>query len=515
MGIATIVRDGTKKGKGSETDLFKKAKPPENLKRSSVRGAALIAVSRSTSLILRFGSTAILARILTQEDYGLVAMTAVISGFFWIFMDMGLAAATIQRDEISHPQISTLFWINVALGCLIAGVVAGMAPGIAAFYGEPRLVGIAWALSASFVLGGLSVQHQALLRRQMMFKHLAVNDIAAAAIGVIVGIFMAVAGFGYWSLVGITLTTAAAKLAGLWLALRWVPGLPRRGTGVMPMLKFGGDILGFGIVNYFARQADTVLIGRFFGPMPLANYQKAYSLLLLPIGQINTPLSSVAVPALSRSRADPERLGRYFLGVVQIVSSLTIPAVAGIAIFADEVVLIWLGEKWIASADLFRLLAIAAAIGGISSPLGWLQISLGQTRKYRNLGIANSAIIVSSFILGLRFGAEGVAAAYSCTAALTFIPFWWLALRGTPVSLAAALGSMVPPVASCAVASGVALLIGMMPFDISSWLRSGLSAAFYAGAYVAILLFGFRKWSFFRNVFNELRTPGQAPADPA
>lgn len=498
-------------GKRVRPDLFDTPKPPKNLRRSSVRGATMVSASRAGSLVLRFGSTAILARILAPEDYGLVAMTAVVSGFFGMFMDVGLTAATIQREQISHRQISTLFWVNVSLGCLIAAIVALLAPWVADFYGEPRVTGITRALAATFILGGLAVQHQALLRRHMRFKDLAVNDIVSTIIGIGAGIAMAASGWGYWSLVGITVATAAAKLVGLWLTLRWLPGLPRRGTGVMPMLKFGGDILGFGIVNYFSRQADTVLIGRFFGPLPLAHYEKAYSLLLVPIGQINAPLSSVAVPALSRSRNDPEKFSRFYLSVIQIVCSLGIPLVAGIALFADEVVLIWLGKDWAESAALFRLLAIAAVVGGISNPLGWLQISLGETRKYRILGIANSAIIVLSFFLGLPFGPHGVAAAYSIAMGVNFFPYWWLALKGTPVSPKSAFGSMVPPVLSCAAAALPAFLIGRLAFDgVSPWLVSAAAAAAYFATYAFVLLVVFRKWSFFRGILGEFRSAKQA-----
>ena len=501
-------------GQGSEKrvrpDLFDTPKPPKNLRRSSVRGASMVSASRAGSLVLRFGSTAILARILAPEDYGLVAMTAVVSGFFGMFMDVGLTAATIQREQISHRQISTLFWVNVSLGLLIAVIVGCLAPWVADFYDEPRVTAITRALSATFVLGGLAVQHQALLRRHMRFKDLAINDVLSTVVGIAAGIAMAAAGCGYWSLVGITVATAAAKLIGLWLTLRWIPGPPRRGTGVMPMLKFGGDILGFGIVNYFSRQADTILIGRFFGPLPLAHYEKAYSLLLVPITQINAPLSSVAVPALSRSRSEPAKFSRFYLSVIKIVCSLGIPLVAGIAIFADQVVLLWLGKDWSESADLFRLLAVAAVIGGISNPLGWLQISLGQTRKYRILGIANSAVIVLSFFLGLPFGPEGVAAAYSIAMAVNFVPYWWIGLRGTPIPPRAAFASMLPPLVSCALASVPALLISRTTIPgLAPWIPSILAALAYFATYAFVLLFGFRKWSFFRGILGELRSAKQ------
>jgi PST family polysaccharide transporter len=176
----------------------------------------------------------------------------------------------------------------------------------------------------------------------------------------IASVAMAMAGMGYWSLVGLAVAPAIAKSAAAWIALRWVPSLPSRGNGVKSMLKFGGDVLGFNVVNYFSRQADKVLVAKFCGAVPVAYYDKAYSLLLMPVGQINGPLGSVSIPALSRLQNEPDRFRRYFLNAIMLVCSLSMPVIAAITLFADEVVRVWLGPEWASSADLFRLLAAAA-----------------------------------------------------------------------------------------------------------------------------------------------------------
>lgn len=487
--------------------IFEAPKASGNLRRNSVRGASLVSASRVIGISLRFGSTAVLARILSQHDYGLVAMTSVVSGFFWIFMDIGLSAATIQREEISHRQISTLFWINVFLGFVVAAVVSGIAPLVASFYGQPEVAGIMQIFALAFFIGGFTVQHQALLQRHMRFKEIAINDITSAILGVLTAITMAFAGFGYWSLVGMPIATAISKLVGVWFNLGWIPGLPSRNSNVRQMLRFGSDIFGFAMVNYLARQADTILIGHSYGPKPLANYEKAYSLLLLPIGQINAPLASIASPALARLKTDEPRFRKFFLSLIQIVSSLGIPLVVGIAIFANEIVAIWLGRDWGAAVSIFRCLALAALIGGLSNPLGWLQISLGQTRKYRNLGIANTAIIVISFFIGLPYGPKGVATAYSIAMGLIFVPFWWLALKGSPVKLLSAFGTMVPSVVSCLIAAAPAIFVRQMQIGgMSAWVSSIAAGIIYFSVYAVLLLVVFRKWSFFLEILKELKS---------
>jgi O-antigen/teichoic acid export membrane protein len=479
----------------------------KNLKSRSVRGASILSMSRIANLGLRFIATGILARILAPEDFGLVAMTAVISGFFAMFMDVGLTQATIQRPEINHRQISNLFWINVALGLVIGMVFALLAPAVAAFYRRPEVAGITQALACSFVIGGFGVQHQALLQRNMRFKVLAAVDVLSVVTGIAVGVAMAISGRGYWSLVAMTLVIACAKTAGVWIALRWIPGRPSRAGGTKEMVKFGGDVFGFSIVNYFSRQADNILIGKFCGAMPLAIYEKAYSLLLMPVSQINGPLAAVTVPALSRLQNQPERYRSYYLNAIQVVCSIGVPAVLFITLFADQVVEVWLGPDWRESARLFRLLAVAALVGGISNPVGWLLISSGLTRRYRILGLVNSAIIVVAFAIGLKWGAEGVAAGYSIAMALNFIPFWAFAVRGTPVRLAQVLHTMaVPLLASIPAAALAWWVMDLRPGNTWDWPWSIGAMAVFMAAYAVVLLFGFKKLSFFRRIAGEFRS---------
>lgn len=497
-------------------DPFAAPDVSKNLRRSSVRGASVMSFARIAGMGLRFVSTGILARMITRDDFGLFAMTVVISGFLGIFMDVGLSQATIQRPEINHRQISTLFWINVALGALVSAIFALSAPAIAAFYGQPALVGMIPVLAISFLFGSLGLQHLALLTRNMRYPLLAGIEIFSMFAGVVTGVWMAWLGMGYWSLVGMAVAPPVAKTAAAWLALRWVPGLPSRGNGVRSMLKFGGDVLGFNIVNYFSRQTDTVLIAKFCGSAPVAAYEKAYSLLLMPVGQINGPLGSVTIPALSRLQQDPERFRRYFLNAILLVCSLSMPVIAGITLFADEVVAVWLGPDWASSAELFRLLALAALIGGISNPAGWVLISLGLTKRYRLLGLANSAVIVAAFIIGLVFGPKeagesasmrGVAIAYSAAMLLNFLPYWAWALKGTPVAIGAVMRTMVVPALACLPAAAAAWWVkGLGGGGTIHWPLTLSAMAAFGVAYAAVLLFGFGKLAFFRSIASEFRS---------
>jgi O-antigen/teichoic acid export membrane protein len=499
----------------SRRDPFAAPDVSKNLRKSSVRGASFMSFARIGGLVLRIGSTGVLARMISKEDFGLFGMTAVFSNFLAIFLDVGLSQATVQRPEINHRQISTLFWINVALSLAMTLVFALSAPLIAGFYEAPVLKIIIPILALSFLFGGLGLQHSALLTRNMRYPVLAGSEIFSSLAGVVTAIAMAAAGMGYWALVGMALSAALVKTIVVWVALRWTPGMPSRGTGIRGMLKFGGDVLGFNVVNYFSRQAGSMLIGRYCGASPLALYDRAYSLLLMPIGQINGPLAAVSVPALSRLQNEPERYGRYYLNAILLICALSIPVITGLTLFADQVVLLWLGREWLATAEIFRLLALAALIGGISNPAGWLLISLGQTKRYRTMGLVNSAIIVAAFIIGVFVGPKepgqlgslrGVAIAYSLAMVLNFIPYWAWSLKGTPVKLSSVLRTMMVPTVCCIPAALAAWGIMQLAHGrIDAWFHMIGAMAAFGVIYAVMLLFVFKKLEFFRNIAGEFR----------
>ena len=487
-------------------DEFVSARPEEkDLKKKAVRGGAITGLSQVLRLAANMGSTAILARILTPADYGLVAMITVLNGFFSLFSNAGLAAATIQREKLTHAQVSSLYWINVALGTALALMVCAISPGIAWFYGEKALIPIACATSLTFVFAGLTVQHKALLGRKMQFTALSVADIVSCLIGVTTAVVFAALGFGYWSLVMLPLSTSASHLILIRLMMPWRPGRLRKGTGVRPLIRFGSDILIFDVVNYFARNLDSILIGRVWGRSTLGLYDRAYSLLMLPLNQVNRPLASVAAPALSRSK-DLARQN-LFLNAIRIVSIASLPIVALIAVFANEMVLLVLGPKWSQCAVLFQLLAVGAAMRALTNPVGWLLVSAGETAKYRRMGIANSLFIVVAFICGLPFGAEGVATAYSVVMVLIFIPLWQYVLVGSGIKLGTLLGTFIPAVTSCAVAASCAFFFrSTAVFQNSNLIFSLMMGGILFGAvYLSLLFFVFKQWSLCSGILKQFK----------
>jgi len=184
-----------------------------DLKGRSVRGGAVTMAAQAARFLLQMGSTIVLTRLLTPQDFALIAMVTAATGFVMIFKDMDLSMETVQKAEINHAQISTLFWINVGLSLCIMVVIAALGPAIGWFYGEPRLTWITLAMAGAFIFGGFTIQHQALLRRQMYFGTWAIIEIVAMLNGVVAAILSAWYGAGYWALV---IMRAATAPQGVW-----------------------------------------------------------------------------------------------------------------------------------------------------------------------------------------------------------------------------------------------------------------------------------------------------------
>lgn len=400
----------------------------------------------------------VLARILTPRDFGLIAMVAAVTGFIMIFKDLGLSMATVQKAEINHGQVSTLFWINVAISSALMLLTMALAPAVAWFYKEPRLAWVTVALASAFIFGGLTVQHQALLRRQMRFVALATIDISSITFGVGIGIICGLAGLGYWSLVLMQLVMPITMAAGVWIVSGWRPGLPVRRSGVRAMLAFGGYLTGFNVVNYFARNLDKILLGRYWGSQSTGLYTKAYSLLLLPIGQITAPISAVAVPALSRLQNEPERFRNYYLKAIKLIAYITMPLVATMAALSTEIVGLVLGKQWLDAGPIFLVLAVAALWQPVGATVGWIYVSLGQTRRMFAWICIATPLIVLSFLIGLRWGALGVASGYAICSLILVYPNFSFALKRSPIRVGEVFSNIYHPLA-ISIIMGLAMTI--------------------------------------------------------
>ncbi|HEV7744023.1 MAG TPA: lipopolysaccharide biosynthesis protein [Pyrinomonadaceae bacterium] len=398
----------------------------------TARGGVVTMASHGLKFAISIVATAVLARLLSPKDYGLIGMVAVATNFIVMFKDMGLELATVQKAEISARQISTLFWVNLSLSVGTMIVLMLLSPAVSWFYGDSRLTMITIVSATGFVIGGLTVQHEALLKRQMRFMALSAIALVAMVAGYVVGIAFAWYGFGYWSLVFSQLAVLTADAILVWLACGWRPGLPRRDTGVRSMLSFGGNITAYGTVNYFSKNADNLLIGKFWGAQPLGLYNKAAQLVGLPTDQVHEPVMAVAVPALSRLADDPERYRKAYLRIMEKVLMLVMPAVALLIVSSDWIISIVLGAQWREAGPILVFMSIAGLFQPIMNTAGSVLVTQGRGRHLFYWSLISAPLSILSIIAGLPWGATGVAASYSLTRVFVANPlmFWFVGRTG-------------------------------------------------------------------------------------
>ena len=405
------------------------------LKGRSIRGSFISVGSRGINILLQLGTTAVLARLIAPEGFGLVAM--VLAGLYLLmnFRDAGLSVATVQRPEINQDQVSALFWINTAVGATLMLFMIILAPAFVWLYDEPCLKNIVLAISAIFLFDGLAVQHRALLMRQMRFSAMAAIRIISQAVSKIVAISMALMGLGYWALVVMPIVVSVCRLFMTWPLSGWSPGMLKKTVGIRSMIAFGMNLTGRHLVSFFSDQLDNILIGRFCGAYSLGLYSRAYNLVSMPRRLINWPMASVLIPSLSVLQDKPERYRRFFRRAIEKIVFFGHPIAALLILAADEIIMTLLGDQWRQAIPIFRLLGIWGFITASQSGAALVLISLDQTRRLLKWTGIGSSVRCLFIVLGLHWGAIGVAVGISVSDLALKLPELLYCYRKTPITL--------------------------------------------------------------------------------
>lgn len=438
------------------------AKPhSDQLTGTSVRGGAVTLAGQAFSFFAQTASMMILARLLSPTDFGISGMAAAVTGFLAMFGDIGLGAVTIQRKEITHREVSTLFWINLSVGATLALVTVALAPALVAFYNEPRLYWVMNVSALSFLLSGLRAQHAAILYRTMRFGAIAKIGIVSLGISSIAGIGMAALGFGYWSLIVMAVSNSLISVIAHWIVVGWRPSKPVRGCGIRSMMQFGGTVTLNGFVVYIAYNIEKVLLGRSFGAAPLGVYGRAYQLLNLPLQQLYAAMYSVAFPGLSAMQDSNERLCRAFLKGYAVLLAFTLPLIMASALFAEEIVQIVLGPNWAEVIPILRLLTPAILIFAIINPYGWFLVATGRAGRSLRMALAIAPIVITGILIGIKWGPEGVALGYSVAMCSWVVPHTLWAFHDTGIRMRDYWSAAQSPLLAALLAMGCGLVVKM------------------------------------------------------
>lgn len=419
------------------------------------KGASWSATATLTSQVVQFAAGLVLARLLTPADYGTMASVYVITGFAILFFELGLGSTVIALRDPTQEDLSTVFWINALGGVVFTVLLAFAGPLVAGLFNDQRLSLLTPLVGLTFLFGLGSV-HNSLLQRQLRFKTIAVIAVSTTVLGFTVTIVAAASGAGVYALVlGPIVTSATASLLS-WVLVPWRPtGFISRSS--LPKLwGFSGGQLGFNVVTYWSRNADNFLVARYVGDIALGYYNKAYSLMLLPVQQVNSVLGRVMFPALAAMKDDTPRVARGYRRAVRLINVATVPVLAGMAATAPGLVPLLWGGQWVGAVPLLIVLCIAGVPQCLASSVGWLYQSQNRMGRMFRMGLVTSSLGLVLMVLGLIIdGSMGVAVAVLVRAWLFTGPT--LHYAGALVGLKARtiVADSAPVTAICAVMAAV------------------------------------------------------------
>lgn len=456
----------------------------------AARGIFFTGAAQAYRIALGFAANVLLIRLLAPSDFGLIAMVSTCLALITLIQDLGLNQATIQREHVSQRQMSALFWLAAGFSAALAIVFAVSAPAIAWFFRDARVEGLVLAFAGLIVLTGLQSQQIAFMTRHLRFKALAVVEVMMATANALVGVTLAWVTGSYWALFAASAASTLSGLVASWIISGWRPVRPSFDGQFREIFLFGSGVSGFNIVNYFARNADNLLIGRVYGSEELGYYDRAYKLLLFPIQQIQGPLGRVMLPLLSRLQNEPERYRKAYVECITLMMLASHPGLVFLIVFAEDVFLMLFGPHWLPAAPIFQWLGVCGLQQVMTSTVGWLYLSQGRGGGYFKIGLFNALVSVASFGIGIYWGALGVAAAYTIGSFTILMPAtWWATGREGPVSarnlISAALPHFIATVVCAAVL--IASTNTLTPSGAFEW--SMLAAGTYALYAVVVAVF--------------------------
>ncbi|MFH1976753.1 MAG: MOP flippase family protein [Pseudomonadota bacterium] len=480
------------------------------LKQQAVSGVKWSGISMGAVTALGFVTLAVLARLLSPADFGLMGMIMVVIGFAQAFADMGISNAIIYRQDATKDQLSSLYWLNILAGVIVFCVVCASTPLVVGFYHEPRLSKLLYLTALVFLITPLGQQFQILLQKELQFNRLAKIEIATVVVNSTVTIGSAFAGLGVYSLILGQLIATATKVALLCSAgsRQWRPSLHFAKRDLKGYVSFGLYQMGERAINYLNSNLDYLLIGSMLGASALGYYTLAYNLIIRPSTMINPVITKVAFPVFSRIQNETERIKRVYLKILQLLSIFNFPMMIGLAVVAPVAVPVIFGEQWLPSIILIQILTIVGLLRSIGNPVGSLLLAKGRA----DLGFKWNLGLTVTQIPGLYIGAElggavGVAIAFSILMVLYSIFNYLILIRTL-------LGSCLREyIRSMWLALWMSAVMGMVVFVVGILLQSAaepisLITQILCGGLIYLGLLFFNKKQFFGELkymmmFNE------------
>jgi O-antigen/teichoic acid export membrane protein len=438
-----------------------------SIKKSATSGFRWLSVSQAVRQIMQFATTIILVRLLSPTDFGLVGMATVVTGFVGIFKDLGTSSALIQRKEISDKLLQSVFWINIFFGLNSTVFLFALSPLMANVYQEPQVEPVLKLLSLSFIISSLSISQQAILERNLEFKKLSKIEITATVSGAVTGIGAATLKAGVWSLIWQTLAIVTTTSTLLWLTTNWKPKFIFDWAEAKSIINYSGNLTGFNIFNYFVRNADNALVGRFLGAESLGYYALAYKIMLYPIQNISWVVVRLSFPLFSKLQNDNSLFRSAYLEVTCAIACAAFPLMFGLLVLSEPLVMTVFGSNWRPVISLLLILIPVGIVQSIGTTAGVIYQAKGRTDWMLKWGITTGLLAVISFIIGLNWGIVGVAGAYAITVTLLSYPSFLIPFKLIDLKILDFVRYMVRPV----ICSTLMLILVMLTSELAQYLK--------------------------------------------
>jgi O-antigen/teichoic acid export membrane protein len=399
-----------------------------SIRKQAISGVKWTTVSTITLTVVNLLKIFVLARFLDKTDFGLMALVTFVLGFMNLFMDMGLTSAILHRQDISKQEYASLYWINVFISIALAAIIILFSPLIAGFYNEPELNILIPLMSVSIIFSALGRQFRTIEQKELHFKYLGIIDIISAVCGLAVGVIMAVMGFGVYALVfGSLIIYGVSNMVFL------IKGLATHGMlfhfnykETKPFLGIGIYQVGGQIINYFNRDLDVLIIGKFFGTEILGGYSLAKQLVRRPLQIIDPIITKVGVSIFPKYQNNHVVLRKYFTKLINAKGSINALVYGAIAILAPYLVQIFYGNDFMSIVpyvQLFAMLVYLRSMGGI---MGILVITTGRTDYEFYWNLITTLLMPIAIILGAMHSVIMIIILMTFVQLILLIPGWYM-----------------------------------------------------------------------------------------
>lgn len=444
--------------------------PGARINEQTVRGALWILIDAAGGQVFSLLAFLVLARLLAPEDYGVIALVLSILAIPAILLNEGFGDALIQRDDLQDAHINAAFWANLSLSGLFVVAAEASAGLLADLTGEPLVApALRWMAPCLMATAATAIAGN-LYRRRLSYATFALRTFVATVSGALIGVGMAVLGFGVWSLVASQITQQILGLLVMWSGLGWKPSMTFSNEAFRELYPFSSRVMMGNAVRFARDKLDSVIVGTALGPSSLGYYYMAQRLLMTVSFVTISVSENLMLPALSRMQSDESRLAQTFVSMIMASAMLWVPLVLGLGLIAPHLIPLFFGPKWAPAVPVVMIFCVAAVPHALSRMTGQVLLAVGKPTRNVLLNLIHFAIMVASFLVGVRFGIEGAAWAYAGIS-MGIVPFHlWALHHAVKVPIRQLLCEYALVVAAGLIMVGPVLLIGrLMSPTIGNW----------------------------------------------